>query len=209
MLTKRYLPSVGNLASVMSKIVEGAAPEKFTQAHLKGIGFTSSNDRAFIPLLKSIGFLSSDGAPTERYHAYRDGSRSMKVMGEALLEAYQDVFTINENPTSADQVAIRGKFKSTHNGSDNVAELQARTFLALLELADLDAARGGVPQPARTEEEQRQAPVEEQPPAAPVVGTGPGPLRLRYNIEVHLPPTKDVEVYNAIFKALREHLLVD
>ena len=33
---------------------------------------------------------------------------------------------------------------------------------------------------------------------------GPG---LHYNIQIHLPATKDVEVYNAIFKSLREHLL--
>ncbi len=29
---------------------------------------------------------------------------------------------------------------------------------------------------------------------------------LHYNIQIHLPATKDVEVYNAIFKALREHV---
>ena len=32
---------------------------------------------------------------------------------------------------------------------------------------------------------------------------------LRYNVEVHLRATKDVEVFNAIFKALKEHLLDD
>ena len=30
---------------------------------------------------------------------------------------------------------------------------------------------------------------------------------LHYNIQIHLPATKDSEVYNAIFKSLREHLL--
>jgi hypothetical protein len=30
---------------------------------------------------------------------------------------------------------------------------------------------------------------------------------LHYNIQIHLPSTKDVEVFNAIFKSLREHLL--
>ncbi len=209
MLTKRYLPAVGNLLSIMSKIVDGAAPEKFTQAHLKGLGFRSSNDRAFIPLLKALGFLASDGTPTERYLAYRDRSRSQRVLGEALLEAYQDLFTINENPTSADQAAIRGKFKSTHNSTDNVAKLQARTFFALLDLADLSAARGGTEQPPRTDLDQEPVVAEDLSSTSPKALPKPSSLRLRYNIEVHLPPTKDVEVYNAIFKALREHLLVD
>ena len=210
MLTNRYLPSVGNLPSIMVKVVEGSAPEKFTQAHLKGIGFRSSNDRAVIPLLKSLGFLASDGTPTERYHDYRDQSRSRAVMGEALLEAYQDLFTINENPTSADRDAIRGKFKSTHNCSDALAEFQARTFFALLALADLDAARVGTVQVVPTETSQATTQVDD-PAATAVSPVPPKPtsLRLRYNIEVHLPSTKDVDVYNAIFKALRAHLLVD
>lgn len=209
MLTERYLTAVGNLPSIMSKIVDGAAPPNFTLEHLKGIGFRSSNDRGVVPLLKAIGFLAGDGTPTKRYHNFRDRSRSKAVMGEALLEAYQDLFTINENPTSDDRGAIEGKFKSAHNASDRVAQCQAMTFFALLELADLDAARGGGSQPPRTDEEQGEAPVEQPPSAVHSEPSKPGSLRLRYNIEVHLPPTKDVEVYNAIFKSLREHLLVD
>ena len=30
---------------------------------------------------------------------------------------------------------------------------------------------------------------------------------LHYTIQVHLPATKDLEVYNAIFKSLKENLL--
>jgi hypothetical protein len=32
---------------------------------------------------------------------------------------------------------------------------------------------------------------------------------LRYNIEIHLPATKDPEVFSAIFRSLKEHLLDD
>ena len=133
-------------------------------------------------------------------------------MGEALMEAYQDIFTINENPTSDDRPIIEGKFKSTHNVSDRVAQLQAMTFFALLKLADLTAARGksSQPLPIPAEAQKRKEPVDEGlPSTASDVPPKPSPLRLRYNIEVHLPSTKDVGVYNAIFKALREHLLVD
>ena len=210
MLTKRYLVSVANLPGIMGKIVEGAAPERFTRDHLKGIGYGGSNDRAVIPLLKDLGFLTAEGAPTARYHDYRDRSRSRQVMGQALLEAYRDLFTINENPTTNDREAIEGKFKSTHNATDRVAKEQTRTFLALLSLADLNAARNRVPEsPPGTEEEPLGSDMDDPPLPPQTVPPKPSSLDLRYNIEVHLPPTKDVEVYNAIFKALREHLLVD
>jgi hypothetical protein len=91
MLTKRYMVVQKNVHAIMQKIIEGAAPDKFTYDHLNSLGFTSSNDRAIIPLMKDLGFLTAEGAPTPRYHAYRDKSRSKVVLGEALREAYGDV----------------------------------------------------------------------------------------------------------------------
>jgi hypothetical protein len=218
MLTSRYMTSVKNLSAILQKIVEGTAPSKFTAAHLKSIGFKSSNDLGVIGLLKDLGFLTPDGAPTPRYHDYRDKSRSSKIMGTALKEAYQDLFHINEKPTTADRTAIEGKFKSVHNATDRVAELQAKTFFALLKLADLDGADARIAQPkkgagAATEDKAR----EEEDGHAGEGGsqkktsgkTSVGIAGLRYNIEIHLPPTKDVEVYNAIFKSLKENLLED
>jgi Family of unknown function (DUF5343) len=117
-LTKRYMTSVKNLPQIMNKIVEGTAPSKFTVAHLKGLGFKSSNDIGVIALLKELGFLSSEGVPTKRYHDYRDPSHSRAIMAEALRQAYEELFHINEKPSKADQRAIAGRFKTAHNTSD-------------------------------------------------------------------------------------------
>jgi hypothetical protein len=130
------------------------------------------------------------------------------VVRTRLPAAYGDLFTISENPSSKDRKAIEGKFKSTHNVTDRVAQEQARTFFTFLDLADLSAARSGFsaePEEEPTEVERGPSPV--TAPESPAKGLGT--IALRYNIQVHLPPTKDIEVYNAIFKSLREHLLVD
>lgn len=202
MLTKRYLTSNKNLPAIMGKIVDGTAPTKFTQAHLKSIGFKSSNDLGVIGLLKDLGFLSGDGTPTQRYHDYRDKSRSKSVMAAALRDAYDEIFHINEKPTKNDRQAIQGKFKSTNNASDKVAELQTATFFTLLDLADLNSSPESKLKPT------------EPPPNGGGPGNGGGgsgtdglAAGLRYNIEIHLPATKDVEVFNAIFKSLKDHLL--
>lgn len=209
MLARRYLTSVKNLPAIMEAIIAGTAPERFTHAHLKAIGFRSSNDRAVIALLKDLGFLTDDGSPTTRYHEYRDQSRSAAVMAEALTEAYSDIFTINENPTKDDRPLIEGRFKSIHNISDRVAKMQAMTFFALLELSDLQALRDDVPQHGTTTNEPVKADPETPSTSEPAPKALGSSLALRYNIEVHLPATKDVAVYNAIFKSLREHLIVD
>ncbi len=205
MLTNRYMTSVKNLPSIFNKIIEGTAPEKFTVAHLKSIGFKSSNDLGVIPLLKDLGFLSSDGSPTQRYHAYRDRSNSKIILGEAIHEAYGDLFHINEKPTESDRTALEGKFKSVHNTTDRVSKEQAKTFYSLLELADIDSNHKAKVTPKKIEEkaEPQVTPSENRAEKVPQYGFG----GLRYNIEIHLPATKDPEVYNAIFKSLKEHLL--
>jgi hypothetical protein len=164
----------------------------------KDWGFHSTNDRAFIALLKALSFLTADGKPTQRYHDYRDHSRSKVVLGQALRDAYGDIFLIKEHPSAADKAAIEGKFKSFHNVSDNVAGLMTKTFLGLLAQADLRAK----PAPA----EAPSAPAVPRDESTEEVVPVSRSATLHYNIQIHLPATKDVEVYNAIFKSLKEHL---
>jgi hypothetical protein len=135
-LTNAYVQIYGQFPEFFKKISEGQAPERFTNQHLKDLGFNSINFRAIIPLLKALGFLSEDGAPTRRYHDFRDSSQAKRVMTEALKEAYSDLFVIKANPTEADRGLIEGKFKSSHNVKDRVAKLMANTFFALLPFAD-------------------------------------------------------------------------
>jgi len=125
-------------------------------------------------------------------------------MAEALREAYSDLFTIKSNPSTTDRDLIEGKFKSTFNATPLTAKLMASTFFALLALADLSE------QPAPKKEETVDAP----PPKIEKIeksenGAAPPQHRtsLHYNIQIHLPATKDIEVFNSIFRAIKEHLL--
>jgi len=207
-LTNSYIQVYGQLPQFFKKIRDGQAPDKFTRQYLKDLGFTSSNFNASIPLLKTLGFLSADGTPTARYHEYRNSARSRRVMGEAVKEAYGDLFTITVNPTEADRELIEGKFKSVHNATPLTAKLMASTFYALLGLADLSEISS--PEGKKQEiEEQLSSTI----PPKPETTEGDESKRIRretnlhYNIQIHLPATKDVEVYNAIFKSLKGHLI--
>jgi len=206
-LTNTYVLPVKRIPDVFAKIRDGQAPEQFTNQLLKDWDFNSTNDRAFIPLLKALGFLSSDGKPTKRYHDYRDHSRSKHIMAEALKDAYADIFLIKAKPAVSDKKAIEGKFKSFHNASDNTADLMAKTFIALIGLADFSGTTSESPNTIVNENSYAEE---------STLNTNPEPIgrinklsELHYNIQIHLPATKDVEVYNAIFKSLREHLLED
>lgn len=199
-LTNAYVQVYGQLPDVFQRISEAAAPNKFTTQHLKDWGYTSSNFRAVIPLLKALGFLSADGTPTTRYHDYR-GAMPKQVMAEALREAYGDLFTIKAKPTTADRDLIEGKFKSSHNASPFTAKLMASTFFSLLDLADLRSASAEAPIKALPQESPAPKEIVESEQK------GRGRPSLHYNIQIHLPATKDIEVFNAIFRSLKEHLL--
>lgn len=191
------------LPKVFKSIREGTAPEKFNQQYLVDLGFGGSNYRVLIPLLKDLDFLSADGVPTQRYRDYLDSSRSRKVLGEAVRKTYSDIFTITKNPSKSDREKIAGKFKSSFNLSDLQAERNANTFLALAELCDFSEGSAEVEGAQLTNGSNGQAePIPVHMPAASgrVIG-------LKYDIAIHLPATKDIEVYNAIFKSLRDHLV--
>lgn len=208
-LPSDYLYVYGQLPQVFERIKQGQAPDKFTTQHLKDIGFTSTNHRAIIPLLKTLGFLTSEGTPTQRYHDYRNNALSKKILGKALKEAYSDIFKISSKPTENDKELIQGKFKSTHNTSDRNAELMTKTFFAILDLADIDSEPEEIKPPkeveakpsveiAKAKEEKEKGSSSKENKLTP---------SLNYNIQIHLPATKDIEVYNSIFKSLKEHLI--
>ncbi|MGI5063782.1 DUF5343 domain-containing protein [Treponema denticola] len=190
----------GQIGDLLDKIKKGQAPSKFTNQHLKDIGFASSNHRAFIPLLKALSFLNDDGSPTERYKEYRNEALSKKILGEAVKEAYSDIFVISKKPSESDRTLIEGKFKSVHNTTDRSAELMAKTFFALLEYADIDSNEN--PKEKKTIIDSYKKEDKPTIDAKKSISTS-----LNYNIQIHLPATKDIEVYNAIFKSLKEHLI--
>lgn len=198
MLLDRYLASNKNLQAVFDKIVSGAPPEKFNVEHLKAIGFGGSNDRAIVPLLKELGFLTADGSPTQRYREYRDKSKSRAVMAEALREAYSDLFAIDENLTTNDKEAVVGRFKAVHGVEDDMANRQAATFFALLRLADLSATKPVTAEISRASTDATSLPSDQRKSRE---------LEFAYNIQIQLPATRDIEIYNAIFRSIRENLM--
>jgi hypothetical protein len=206
-LTEAYVQTPGVIPELFRQIRQGQAPSQFTVQHLKDLGYGSSNHRLFLPLLKALGFLTADGTPTARYSEYRDETQSRRVLADALKQAYADVFVLRSKPSDADRALFEGKFKSTHNTSDRMAKLMASTFFALLPLADLDAN----PKPADTGEQKTEVVERDEAGKGEDQGQrGTGrraATSLHYNIQIHLPATKDIEVYNSIFKSLREHLL--
>ena len=83
-LPESYINNVGNLGKFLDAIRTAGVPERVTFEFLKTLGFKSSNDRPIIGVLKGIGFLDQNGAPTDSYRAFRDPHQGPKVLARAV-----------------------------------------------------------------------------------------------------------------------------
>lgn len=217
-LTNAYLVTTKNLETFLNSIQSAKAPERFTNKFLTQLDFSSSNDRLFIGLLKGLGFIDESGAPTRRYFEFLDQTQSKRVLAEAVRDAYGDLFALNKNAQNLSVDEVKNKFRTLTLGqkSDNVVSLMANTFKALAESADWEALAPEIAPPTPTPGENAQisesssttVPTPAQLTAekiAPRDATA-SPLALHYNIQIHLPESRDPAVFDAIFQALRKHL---
>lgn len=86
-LPTAYLTSTKSVEVLFNAIRAAKAPPKFTVRLLEDPGFKSTSERLFINLLKALGFLSPDGAPTPRHFEFLDQSQSGRLLAEAPARA--------------------------------------------------------------------------------------------------------------------------
>lgn len=190
-------------------ILDAQPPERFSLKFLENLGFTSTNDRLFIGILKDLGFLNRDGAPQQRYFDFLDRTRAKQVLADGIREAFSDLFAINVQAQNLSLDEARNKLRTMYAGkkTDLVIGNIAKTFRALCEYADFS----GPAAPKRAEAPPAEEKVLEQPLQEKHEKSAGGLSQvkvsgLQYHINIVLPDTRDQAVYDAIFKSLREHL---
>jgi len=192
------------LKPIMEAIQKAGVPEKFTLAFLDSLGFKSTNDRPIVAVLKSLDFLNQSGAPTQVYRDYKDTSKSKRVMGIRLKDAYSDVFLADENANTLPADKLKGIFASLTGKSDSVATKMAGTFKTLCSIADF-SQESNIIQDEKIENYSKNVKPSLDTSVPPT--EGPKSTEFHYNIQIHLPITRDISVYNAIFQSLKDHLM--
>lgn len=212
-LPDSYTIKTGSIQPYFDAMLEAQPPERFSTRFLESLGFTSTNDRLFIGILKDLGFLNRDGTPQQRYFDFLDRSRSKSVLADGIREAYADLFAVNTKANELSIADAKNKLRTLYAGkkTDLVIGNIAKTFRALCDLADFTSvSQPRIPsvQPV----EQPPAPLDREPAARPAPeepAPNLGRIRvsgLQYHINIVLPETRDQAVFDAIFKSLREHL---
>jgi hypothetical protein len=159
--------------------------------------------RPIIPILKSTGLLSQSGVPTELYSQFQMDSGRAAAALQALKNGYAEIFRRNQYAHRADEsaladivIAITGL-----NRKDQIVRYILNTFQVFQDMARNAAdeqTKDDKPQPQQQKKEGDQQSQLDQ-----VTGR----IQLAYNINVVLPETTNVEVFNAIFRSLKGNLL--
>jgi hypothetical protein len=150
-------------------------------------------------VLKGLGFLDSSSVPTQAYRDYRDKKAAATVLARQLRQAYRGLFLADENAQDLSAEDLKGKFATLTGKDESVVKKMASTFKALAGLADFKKA--AEPEPSKPAEEPVESPALEQ------LTPRPASLAFAHTIYINLPATRDVAVYDAIFRSIREHLL--
>jgi len=210
-LPEQYLVATKNVDTFFNSLLSAQAPQKFTTKFLEQLEFKSTNDRLFIGILKALKFIDQASIPQERYFKFLDQTQSKQVLAEAIKESYSDLFAVNVKANEMSTSEVKNKLKTLTQGSksDAVLNWMANTFSSICKYADFTKMQTKditVLKEDKASHEESEHKKDSQKMTHELVNKKIT-TEMHYNIQIHLPETRDITVYDAIFKSLKEHLL--
>lgn len=207
-----YAMGTGKIPALFDKIHDVGTPTtKVTQTWLGQVGFSSSNDRRLLVVLKQIGFLDGSNMPTDVWKRYRSATAAdrKKVLAQAIREGYKGLYDMYPSAQACSDNELESFFRVHVNAGSQVLAKTIQTFKALAAIADFDGG-GAALSPSAPSPSKKDIPASEVPAHLPTVTTGVGKgtdMSVVINIQLAVPETKDAKVYDAFFESLKKHLL--
>lgn len=198
-----YTTVPSKLRPLLEKIGVVGVPAKATQAWLASVGFSSTNDRSLLSVLRQLGFVDASGRPTGTWEDYRAGKSG--VLAAAIRAGFSPLFETYPDAQKRSNADLEGVIKGSAPklGKEAVSRVVS-TFRHLVALAEFDV----VEVTGEGERDVRQGVDEGVPPTASRgQDGGPGGVTVRVNVQFVLPETTDANVYERLFSAMRRYLL--
>lgn len=206
-----YVNAYNKLADVFTAIKSAAVPTKFNQDFLHTmLGLKSSSYHAMIPLMKRLNFLDPTNQPTQIYKDYRDENNSKAIMAQQVKATYVDLFKASEFAYKLKKEEVSSKLKTLLGVGNDDAALPnvVGTFMELVKLSDFEGKHKAPPKKPDTPTDEKTPPPPAQLFSAAATNNGDEvKFGISYTINLNLPATTEIEVFNAIFKSLKENLL--
>lgn len=201
-----YTGSHGVLKKFLDIATEASRPDIVNSEYLESKGLTGGSARAIPPILKKMGFLDTAGKPTEWYAKFQTkGSRSEAAL-HGLKQAYQSIFdrnrfahTLTDDKLKDIVIEISGLDKTS-----STLRAILGTYDVIKSYINFDELTAS----GEAAKDDQDAAADDAPDDQEIGSAGRDRmLGLSYQINIVLPETTDITIYNAIFKSLKENLL--
>ena len=179
-----YFVNYSRLPDMFAAINSAVIPSKFTYRFLEELGFSSSNDRGFIPILKFLNILDDKGIPTIHYIHLRSEADFPVVLGRLIKTAYKSLFSSESNLVNLNDTELFNVFNKATGYAVTEVHDTVSTFKTLTGLAIF------------TEDTSENVSKTEAELKSPV----------SINLSIKLPTTTDPKVYDVLFKYLKDLL---
>lgn len=201
-----YVTATGNVEKALTAIKSAATPDKVTQDFVKTIlKIPGGSGDQMTSFLRKLGFVNSDSTPSDIYKRFRNKSSTGPAALDALRFGYGPLFRRNEYWHTLTDDELRGLvIEETGLGEDSpLLTMTLNSLKGVKKFATFE----------KPEDEAKPAAISELPPSGlPALPPPPAQhaqsfgLNLGYTINLNLPATSDIAVFNAIFKSLRDNL---
>lgn len=202
-----YVTAPGNVTKALNGIASASTPERVTQDFVKEIlKIPGGSGDQMASYLKKVGLANSDGSPTDRYKKFRNTATRGKAAADTLRYGYTALYKRNEYMHELSDAKLKGLIIEETGLSEDSSVVTniASCIKKIKAFADFSAAESPVEEEVVQESRQEIAGSITIPPQAAAQSMG---LNLSYTINLNLPATSDIAVFNAIFKSLKENLL--
>lgn len=196
-----YTNTPVRLKDTLQAIMSAERPPTFNRDFIETVlGIKGGTVSGFPPILKRIGFLANDNSPTELYGQFQaESSRSFAALS-GLKTGFGELFKRNAHAHKADDEKIK----------DYLVQITGRkrddTVITSI-LGTFNAVRSFVTDEVFAPSADNPSSATGYAASTPSTIAIPNQFGLSYHINIVLPETKDVAVFNAIFQSLKQNLL--
>ena len=118
-------------------------------------------------------------------------------MSSAIKSSYDKLFETYPDAEKRDKAAIQNFFASTFGVSAKLTDLMEQTFRQLCGLADFETVEVA---------EQIEKPSVPTAKEVAKAATSVSPIVININVQLQLPATENVEIYDNLFSSMKKHL---
>lgn len=209
-----YVLSVDKFNDLLGRLENIGVPDKFDHKYLASLGYTSSNDRKFIQVLRFLDLVDNKNSqPTDAYQkVFRGGKEGQLELARILREKYSDLYKVYPDAHRKDAEALLNYFRANTKLGNRALQAVVATFKTMCSRADFEGTDAkDAYAPLRDDldygEDGGKKKDEQSERKDFEIGTLTRPLSLNVNIQLELPATSDADVYEALFASMARHVL--